>query len=207
MFDEKSPYHHLPCPIVALICHSYVALANKHGGEFNFDANKEDAGNRYDASRKYNPSFLAGILWLFVTHVERVFVFALLPNGTNPGVADYANVSPFFLDEKFPPKWYRRATPWTAVQNFGTAFEMFFAGPRELGANVGVGNFVPLGINITSFSPEDLTCFIVMNYLDLVPAQLQQPAFAKHGDVFRAFLKGAVWPFFVDDGHYNCPGL
>ncbi|KAF2173833.1 hypothetical protein M409DRAFT_48753 [Zasmidium cellare ATCC 36951] len=183
----------------------YVALADKHGGQFNFDANVEDASNRYDTSRKYNPSFLAGFLWFFVTHVERVFVFSLLPNGTNEGVADYANVAPFFLNETFPPNWYRRATPWNAVQNFGTAAEMFLAAPRELGANVGTGNFIPLGANLTAQTPEDITCFITMNLLDLIPAQLQQPALLGNQDLFQAFWKGVVWPFFVNDGHYNCP--
>ena len=135
-----------------------------------------------------------------------MFVFALLPNGTD-NVPDYKNVAPFFLNETFPPNWYRRSTPWTAPQNFPTAFEMYFAAPRELGANVGAGNFVPLGVNITQKNSDDITCLIVMNYLDLVPAQLQQPAFAQNQDLFRGFLKGMVWPFFVNDGHYNCPGM
>ncbi|KAK4498171.1 hypothetical protein PRZ48_010828 [Zasmidium cellare] len=108
--------------------------------------------------------------------------FHLQSNGTNEGVADYNNVAPFFLNETFPPNWYRGATPWNAVQNFGTAIEMFLAAPRELGANVGTGNFIPLGVNLTSQTPEDITCFIVMN--------LQQPAQLGNRNLFQAFWQG-----------------
>lgn len=169
-----------------------------------------DAGRAYDRSREFNPSFLAGVLWIFVTHVERVFVFSLLPNGTAPdagygtGPADYQNVAPFFLDERFPPNWYRRATPWTAPQNFGTAFSMYFKDPKELGANNGVDNFVPLGLNITAKTPEDITCLVVMNLLDVIPSQLAQPALLSHRNLFSAFMKGVVWPLFTNDGHFNC---
>ena len=166
----------------------------------------EDAHNRYVASRTHNPSFLAGLIWLFVSHVERVLVFALLPNGTNPDVADYANVAPFFLDEKFPENWFRRATPWTAAQNFPTAFQMFFQTGDQLGAKVGTGNFIPFDAKLSERTPQDLMCFFVMNLLDLTPAQLQQPSVAANPALWKAFMKGVVWPFFVNDGEYNCPG-
>ncbi|TQS33095.1 hypothetical protein Golomagni_06572, partial [Golovinomyces magnicellulatus] len=181
-----------PCSICCIFrFFSAIGAAREttpYGGQFGFDMNVEDASRRYDQSRKYNPSFLAGVLWLFVSHVERVFVFALMPNGTDQGNANYDNMAPFFLNETFPPNWYRGATPWTAPQNFGTAFAMYFKGFRELGANVGLDNLVPFGIDISSKTPEDLTCFVVMNLLDLIPAQLQQPAFLHTANLLKALL-------------------
>ena len=67
--------------------------------------NAQDNGLRYDNSRNTNPDFFAGAIWFLVSHAERVFVYEGLPNGTTQNVADYANVAPFFLDERFPEGW------------------------------------------------------------------------------------------------------
>lgn len=83
----------------------YVDIANQNGGLFNEMTQAQDNGLRYDNSRNTNPTFFAGAIWFAVSHAERVFVYEGLPNGTNQNVADYQNVAPFFLDEKFPEQW------------------------------------------------------------------------------------------------------
>ena len=185
----------------------YVEIANKYGGQFNFDTNAEDNGLRYDNSRATNPEFFAGAIWFAVSHAERVFVYEGLANGTTKS-ADFANVAPFFLNETFPPDWYRRGDPFSLPSAFMEAGEMFLANPRALGANEGsVDNFVPLPglLNISNLaaSPAELGCFVLENIFDLAPNQVQ-PTIANNLDVFTAFVKGAVAPFFVDDGFFNC---
>ena len=90
-----------------MICRwlEYVDIANQNGGLFNEMTQAQDNGLRYDNSRNTNPQFLAGVAWFAVSHAERVFVYEGLPNGTTQDVADYANVAPFFLDERFPEDW------------------------------------------------------------------------------------------------------
>ena len=80
---------------------------------------------------------------------------------------------------------------------------MFLQNPRELGANEGVGNFVPLDTNITTQTPAQLGCFLLENFFDLAPGQIQ-PAVADNIELFEAFVKGTVAPFFINDGYFNC---
>ena len=138
-----------------------------------------------------------------VSHAERVFVYAGLPNGTTQNVADYKNVAPFFLDEKFPPDWFRRGVPFTLAQAFMQAGLMFAANPRELGGNEGLGNFIPLGGDLSTKTPAQAGCFILENIFDLAPGQFQ-PAIANHLDLFQGFVQGVIAPFFHNDGFFNC---
>ena len=144
------------------------------------------------------------MIWFIVSHAARVFVYEGLANGTTQSNADYANVAPFFLDERFPEHWYRRGIPFTLPQAFMEAGALFLSNPRELGGNQGVGTFVPLaGQNITALSPEELGCFLMENVLDLIPGQLDQEGLLL-ADAVLGFAKGVVAPFFVDDGYFNC---
>ncbi|KAI9696140.1 MAG: hypothetical protein M1820_008281 [Bogoriella megaspora] len=183
----------------------YVNISNQHGGQFNFDTQAQDNGLRYDYSRETNPEFLAGVAWFAVSHAERVFVYEGLANGTATGAGDagFDNIGPFFLNETFPENWFRRGVPFTLPQAFGEAAAMFLANPRELGGNEGIGNFVPLNTNITSLTPQQLGCFLLENFLDLAPNQIQ-PTVVDNLDLFEGFVKGILAPFFIDDGYFNC---
>ncbi|KAL9084904.1 MAG: hypothetical protein Q9165_007857 [Trypethelium subeluteriae] len=164
-----------------------------------------EKGLRYDYSRETNPEFLAGVAWFAVSHAERVFVYEGLANGTvtGSGDANYANIAPFFLNETFPPEWFRRGVPLPLAGAFAEAAALFLANPRELGGNEGLGNFVPLDTNITSLTPAELGCFLLENFLDLAPNQIQ-PTVVNNLDTFSGFVKGIVAPFFIDDGYFNC---
>ncbi|KAL9110477.1 MAG: hypothetical protein Q9227_005021 [Pyrenula ochraceoflavens] len=181
----------------------YVNISKTYGN-FNMQMQADDNGYRYDISRETNPEFFAGAIWFAVSHAERVFVYEGLANGTTQSNADYANVAPFFLDERFPEQWFRRGIPFTLAQAFMEAGNMFLSNPRELGGNQGVGNFVPLGgQNISALSLAELGCFLMENVLDIIPNQLDQEDEALANAVL-GFAKGVMAPFFVDDGYFNC---
>ncbi|KAF2148597.1 hypothetical protein K461DRAFT_330031 [Myriangium duriaei CBS 260.36] len=182
----------------------YVAIADKYGN-FNLDTQADDNGYRYDISRETNPDFFAGVIWFIVSHAARFFVPAGLANGTTQDDANYANVAPFFLDERFPDQWYRRGDPLTLPQALLGAGNLFLKNPRELGGNQGIGNFVPLdGTNITALSPQALGCFLAENLLDLAPNQLDSEISLAY-EAYSGFLKGVIAPLFTDDGYFNCP--
>lgn len=167
----------------------YVDISKKYGGLFGADTNAADNGYRYDNSVNTNPSFLAGVAWFAVSHAERVFVYRGLANGTNPDVADYQNVAPFFLNETFPPYWYRRGSAYSLPNALADALDLFLKAPRALGGNEGVGNFIPLGIDIGSQTPQQLGCFLLENLLDVAPDQFA-PTIADNFNLYTSFLKG-----------------
>lgn len=185
----------------------YVEIANRNGGQFGTETQAEDNGFRYDLSRETNPDFYAGVIWFAVSHAERVFVYEGFANGTTQS-ADYDSIAPFFLNETFPPNWYRRATPFTIPQAFGEAGALFLANPRDLGSNQGsASNFVPLpGLeNFTAIAqdPSELGCFLLENILDITPGQVSE-TIQNNFDIYEGFVKGVVAPFFTDDGFFNC---
>ncbi|MCJ1449873.1 hypothetical protein MMC28_000201 [Mycoblastus sanguinarius] len=183
----------------------YVNESEAQGGEFNLETNAVDNGFRYDNSLGTNPDFFAGVIWFAVSHAERVFVYEGLANGTS-GLANYANVAPFFLNETFPDNWFRRGVPFSLPGAFEQAGEMFLANPRALGGNQGVGNFVPLNLStdLSTDSPAQLGCFILENLLDVAPGQLD-PIIYDNFILYTGFIKGVIAPFFIDDGYFNCP--
>ena len=140
-----------------------------------------------------------------MSHAERVFVYEGLPNGTafGTGPPNFANIAPFFLNETFPPFWNRRGVPFPLSSALVEANELFLMNPRELGANEGVGNFIPLGTDISTLTPAQIGCFVLENFLDLAPGQIQ-PTIINNLDLFAGFVKGIVAPFFVNDGFFNC---
>ena len=201
----------------------YVSESKAQGGEFNLAANAVDNGFRYDNSLGTNPDFFAGVIWFAVSHAERVFVYEGLANGTS-GLANYANVAPFFLNETFPNNWFRRGVPFSLPATFQQAGEMFLANPRALGGNQGVGNFVPLDLStdLSTASPAQLGCFILENLLDVAPGQLD-PTIYNNFELYTSFIKGktrhyiteqsatnhstlgVIAPFFINDGYFDCP--
>ena len=80
---------------------------------------------------------------------------------------------------------------------------LFLQNPREPGANEGLNNFVPLGLDLSSQTPAQLGCFIIENILDLAPDQFK-PAIANNYDLVQGFVQGMILPFFVGDGFFNC---
>ena len=134
---------------------------------------------------------------------ERVFIFRALPNGTEPTLADFQNVAPFFLNETFPDDWFKRGTPYT-LANVGTDIvDLYAMGPTQLGRNEGLNNFIPLGADLGNLSPSEMTCFLETAVLDLTPGQIS-PAIANNYDTFVGFFNGAIKPFFAN---YDCDAL
>lgn len=180
-----------------------VNITKKYNGEFGNSAFAEERVLVYNEAKNNNPQFTAGVRWLAVTTAERVFIFRALPNGTHPELADYQNVAPFYMNETFPKKWFRRATPYS-LANTGTDIAALLASSSQLtipGANEGLNNFVPLGMDIGSVTASEATCFLATAIFDESPGFLSG-ALVNNVDVVQGFLNGAVLPFFQD---FNCP--
>lgn len=179
-----------------------VNITQKYNGQFGNSAFAEERVLVYNEAKNNNPEFNAGVRWLAVTTAERVFIFRALPNGTEETNANYDNVAPFYMNETFPREWYRRATPYSLV-NTGTDIVNLLLSSSELtvpGANEGLNNFVPIGLDIGSLSPQEATCFLAQTVLDETPGFLSD-ALAANLDIVNAFLNGALKPFFAP---FNC---
>lgn len=138
-----------------------------------------------------------------MTTAERVFIPAALPNGTTPGNANFANIAPFFLNETFPPEWFRRATPYTLV-NTATDIVTLLATSSEItvpGENQGLGNFVPLGLDIGRVTPSSAMCFLATAIFDETPGFLA-PGLVGNYQIVQSFLNAVIAPFFAA---YDCP--
>lgn len=126
------------------------------------------------------------------------------------GRADDQNVLPFYLNETFPPQWFRRPTPY-GLQNVGTDIVNLYAmGPTEIGANEGYNNFVGAtgGLDFGSLTPQEAECFLLTSALDIVPGQFST-AVSAHPRIVNAFLQGALTPLFAGKGctaNYSKPG-
>ncbi|KAK4610567.1 hypothetical protein CLAFUW4_13871 [Fulvia fulva] len=182
-----------------------VNITQKYGGQFGNSAFAEERVLVYNEAKNSNPTFNAGIRWLAVTTAERVFIFRALPNGTHPELADYQNVAPFYMNETFPERWFRRATPYSLV-NTGTDIATLLASSSELtvpGQNQGLNIFVPLDMDLGSVSPASASCFLATALFDSTPGFLA-PGLTSNFNVVQSFLNGAVKPFFAS---FNCPIL
>ena len=140
--------------------------------------------------------------WLAVSLAERVFVFRALPNGTDETNANFENVAPFFLNETFPSEWFRRATPFSLVDLANDIATLLATSPQLTipGRNENINNFVPIGIDLASFTPQNATCLLATTILDLVPGQIA-PVIAENYDVVEAFLNG-VFPYSQPRSHF-----
>ena len=172
-------------------------------GTFGVKTWKYESGTTYDKSRATNPQFNAGPKWFLIGFGARVFVYRGLPNGTNPNVADYDNIAPFFLNETFPPGWNRRSTPYTTTDFLTDAADIYAHPgtglPREFGANEGLGNFVPLSLNITIKTPLELGCFLLEEILDETPG-FAEGTIVNNINTYEGFVKGVIAPFFTSNG-------
>ncbi|CAK4031304.1 aromatic peroxygenase-like [Lecanosticta acicola] len=182
-----------------------VNITQKYNGEFGNSAFAEERVLVYNEAKNTNPSFNAGVRWLAVTTAERVFIFRALPNGTHEDLADYQNIAPFYMNETFPPQWFRRASPYS-LAGTGSDIATLLSSSSELtvpGANEGLNNFVPLGMDISNVTPAAATCFLATAIFDETPGFLA-PGIADNIGTVNAFLNGAVKPFFAD---FDCPIL
>ncbi|EME45937.1 hypothetical protein DOTSEDRAFT_51548 [Dothistroma septosporum NZE10] len=180
-----------------------VGITKKYNNEFGNSAFAEERVLVYNEAKNTNPNFNAGVRWLAVTTAERVFIFRALPNGTHPELADFQNVAPFYLNETFPPNWFRRATPYT-LEGTGADIATLLASSSELtvtGQNQGLNNFVPLGADLGDVTPSSATCFLATAIFDETPGFLA-PGLVDNVATVQGFLNGAVKPFFAP---YNCP--
>jgi len=157
----------------------------------------------YNEAKGNNPEFNAGVRWLAVSTAERVFIPRALPNGTDLDNANFANVLPFYLNETFPPKWFRRPTPYSLV-NTGTDIATLLALSPELtipGQNMGIGNFVPIGLDISDATPSQAACFLISAVFDETPGVLA-PGLVSSYELVESFLQAVVTPFFAQ---FDCP--
>lgn len=112
-------------------------------GMFGYNLFVQERYTTYNTARTTNPYFNAGVKQFVVSLAERAFVYRSLPNGTNPDVANFENIAPFFLNETFPKNWFRRATPYGLVNLAPDLLALYLGNPTPIGANDGLGNFVP----------------------------------------------------------------
>lgn len=173
-----------------------AAIAEQNNGQFGLDTFAQERAITYTESRTTNPVFDAGVKHLAVSLAERVFIYRALPNGTDETNANYANIAPFFLNETFPPFWFRRDTAYTLPNVATDILALYLEGPTELGSNEGLNNFVPLDSDFGSLTPTEVMCFLQTNLLDIVPGQFST-AITGEMSVLEAFFNGAIAPFFT----------
>jgi len=180
-------------------------IASKYNGLYNLQTWQEERVAIYNEAKSNNPSFNAGIRWLAVTTAERVFIYRALPNGTFLNYADDRNVLPFYMNETFPDNWFVRPTPYTLAATGADIVSLIedTIVDTPLGENQGIGNFVPLGLDLADVTPDQATCFLASALLDETPGVLA-PAIVDSLEVVQAFVNGAIAPFFPT---YNCATL
>jgi len=171
-------------------------IADENGGQFGLDTFAAERALTYTESRTTNPEFDAGPKHLAVSLAERVFIYRALPNGTDETNANFANIAPFFLNETFPPFWFRRSTPYTLPNVATDILSLYALGPTEVGSNQGLNNFVPVGSDFGSLTPTEVMCYLQTNMLDIVPGQFST-AITGEMSVVQAFANGAIAPFFT----------
>lgn len=136
----------------------------------------------------------------FVHHLPfpgatRALTLRPLPNGTTPDVADWANIAPFFLNETFPEKWYRRPDSYGFVNLLADAADILLFDLQPLGRNEG-NRFVPANVNLPT-APRDLGCAGFSILANAIPGQLAPEFTAIGGAVIDQILA----PVF---GSANC---
>jgi hypothetical protein len=173
------------------------------GGFYGIETWIANQKRTYETARATNPEFNAGAKYFAVSLAERAFMFRALPNGTTVDVADAANIEPFFLFNTFPDDWFRRGTVYD-LPNLATDLVNLYAGyPFELGQNQGTGNFIPLQVDLTNKTPNQIMCYVLTNIFDTVPGQVQ-PALASALSTYTAFVAGVISPFF---SQFQCSTL
>lgn len=109
------------------------------------------------------------------------------------------------MNETFPRAWFRRATPYSLAATGADIATLLATSPSLTvpGQNQGLNNFVPLGADLGSVSPQTATCFLASAIFDETPGFLA-PGLVENANIVQAFLNGALKPFFAP---YDCPVL
>lgn len=103
-----------------------VALSKQYdNGNFGRDLFVQENKITYDNSRSTNPQFTALAKYFVVAQAERTFIYNGLPNGTDEGLANYANIAPFYLNQTFPDNWFRRGTPYTLADTVQNVLDIY----------------------------------------------------------------------------------
>lgn len=169
--------------------------ANRYGGGyFNIEAFKRNAATQAKTSRATNPEYSNGGNFIF-NGATRALTLRPLPNGTTPDVADWANIAPFYLNETFPEKWYRRPNSYSFVDLLADAADILLFDLQPLGRNEG-NRFVPIEANLPT-APRDLGCAGFSILANAIPGQLA-PEFTAAG---TAVIDQLLSPVF---GSANC---
>jgi Peroxidase, family 2 len=122
-------------------------------GEFNRDNLALYRYQRYQQSRADNGNFYFGPKSTLL-YGAASFLYELFPSGGNEGTPDLATMKSFFgatddgnggytfnNQERIPPNWYNRRTPYTIVDVTAEINAQYLAHPVLLGGNAGRGNF------------------------------------------------------------------
>ncbi|KAI9729140.1 MAG: hypothetical protein M1828_000225 [Chrysothrix sp. TS-e1954] len=161
------------------------------GGLFNTDAVKKNAADQVDASREENPNFTFGANFA-VVYATRALLTRPLPNGTEPNVANFKNIAPFYLNETFPEGWFRIPNSYSLVDILADIGDFFLYKPQLIGTNYN-GAFVPLNISVPTAAPA-IGCLGFSLLSSAAPDEAEpvvQAANALKNQVFSAVLGAA----------------
>nr|POE48917.1 aromatic peroxygenase [Quercus suber] len=179
-----------------------VSDANNYGdGLFNIEAMRHNAADAVDESRATNPEFAFGANFA-VVYATRALLSRPLPNGTEPAVADFQNIAPFYLNETFPKDWFRIPNSYSLVDLLGDIGDLFLYKPQPLGVNYN-GSFVPLNISLPS-AAADVGCLGASLLAAAAPNEAEgvvQAVNALKDQIFSAVLGSAS----CDVSKYDTP--
>jgi hypothetical protein len=121
----------------------------------------------------------------------RVLVSQIFSNGTTSSTPDYQSIAPFFLNETFPNNWYRHDQQLSIPGLVSGVVEILSISGAQtpLGQNEGVNNFIPSGIDPSTFTPTQVACALLEAIMDLVPGQVS-PEVADNFDLVMEFIDG-----------------
>lgn len=179
--------------------------ANKYGGGlFTIEAFQKNAAAQAKASRATNPQYENGANFI-VNGATRALTLRPLPNGTTENVPDYANIAPFFLNETFPPNWYRRADSYSLADLLVDAADILLADPQPLGRNYD-GRFVPSNISLPK-APADVGCLGVSLLAGIIPGQLAGEAVTAGNAVVNQLIVPLFGGTKCDIDSYDAAGV
>lgn len=102
-----------------------------------------------------------------------------------------ANIAPFFLNETFPPNWYRQFPTYNIVNLVNDLVYILQSSGAQtpLGQNEGINNFIVSGIDPSKLSPEQVVCMLLEAVMELSPGFIS-PMVAQNSELVISFLEG-----------------
>lgn len=145
---------------------------------------------RWTQSQQENPNFFYGPLSL-LEYGAASFLYELMPSGTN-NQPDLATISSFFgahkqsdgtftfgHDEKIPPNWTTRQTPYSNMDVTNQIVQMYLKNPVLFGGNTASGSFDTLnygaiqnGTISPNITPAETACLLYQLATGPVPSSL-----------------------------------